>query len=111
VTSESRQAWTLKKTFCYLIYRTVAKHLPRNIPLLGEWFYKFRSSVCRPLFKESAKVIRVGRGGDFDNGCNVIMKYNAHIGEYVLLEGPHATISIGRHVMMGKNCIINCPES
>ena len=100
------QQWTLKKIFCYLVYRTVAKHLPRDIPLIGEWFYKFRSSICRPLFKESAKVMRVGRGADFDDGCNIIMKDHAHIGEYAVLEGPHATITIGKHVMMGKYCII-----
>jgi acetyltransferase-like isoleucine patch superfamily enzyme len=106
VTSEIKQTWTLKKVFFYLLYRTVAKHLPRDILLLGEWFYRFRSSICGPLFKESAKVIRVGRGADFDNGCNIIMKDNAHIGEYAILEGPHGTITIGRHVMMGKYCII-----
>ncbi len=101
-----KQKWTLKKISCYLIYRTVAKHLPRDVPLFGEWFYRFRSSICRPLFKESAKVIRVGRGADFDNGCNIVMKANAHIGEYALLGGPHATITIGRHVSMGSHCMI-----
>ncbi len=106
MTNQIKQTWTLKKVFCYVIYRTVAKHLPRNIPLFGEWFYRFRSSVCRPLFKESAKVIRVGRGADFDNGSNIVMKENAHIGEYAVLEGPHGTITIGKHVMMGKYCII-----
>jgi len=101
-----KQNWTIKKISCYLIYRTVAKHLPRDIPLFGEWFYRFRSSICRPLFKESAKVIRVGRGANFDNGCNIIMKANAHIGEYAVLAGPHATITIGRHVSMGSHCMI-----
>jgi len=106
MTSAIRQNWTFKKSLCYFAYRLIAKHLPRDIPVIGEWFYRFRSSICRPLFKESARVIRVGRGADFDNGCNIIMKANAHIGEYAVLAGPHATITIGRHVMMGSYCII-----
>jgi maltose O-acetyltransferase len=101
-----RQSWTLKKIVCFAIYKLIAKHLPRDIPLLGEWFYSFRSSVCRPLFRESAGVVRVGRGADFDNGCNIIMKDRAHIGEYAVLGGPHALITIGAHVMMGSYCMI-----
>ena len=101
-----KQRWTGKKILYYVVYRMVAKHLPRDIPLFGEWFHKFRSFLCRPLFKEAGKVVGVGRGADFDNGCNIIMKDYAHIGEYAVLAGPHATITIGRHVMMGSYCMI-----
>ncbi len=101
-----KQKWNLKKIICYATYRLVFKHLPREVPIVGKWFYKARSLVCRLLFKESAKIIGVGRGVDFDNGCNVIMKDHANIGDYGILSGPSGTITIGRHVMMGRHCTI-----
>jgi acetyltransferase-like isoleucine patch superfamily enzyme len=101
-----RQNWTIKKIASYAIYRLVAKHLPHDIPVVGDLFYRMRSLVSRPLFKESAKVIRVGQGVDFDNGCNIIMRDHAHIGPYALVGGNHGTITIGAHVMMGSYCII-----
>jgi maltose O-acetyltransferase len=64
--------------------------------------------VCRPLFKESAKIIGIGKGVEFDNGCNIVMRDHANIGSYSNLGGPHATITIGRHVMMGTHCNIIC---
>ena len=101
-----RQNWTIKKIACYAFYRLVAKHLSREIPVVGEWFYRMRSLVCRPLFKESAKFIRVGQGANFDNGCNIVMRSHAHIGPYASVGGPHGTVTIGSHVMMGKHCTI-----
>ena len=101
-----KQTWTPGKIVCYAVYRLLAKHVPREIPLLGEWFYRFRSAVCRPLFRQSARTIRVGQGAEFDNGCNVIMRECAHIGPYAVLSGPHATITIGAHVSMGRECMI-----
>ncbi len=106
MTEPIKQKWTFKKVCCYFIYRLIAKHLPRDFPVFGEWFYKFRSNICRPLFKESAKVIRIGQGANFDNGCNIVMKDHAHIGPYALIDGSHATVTIGKHVMMGSYCII-----
>ena len=101
-----KQKWTVKRIICYATYRLVAKHLPRDVPVVGEWFHKVRTLVCRPLFKESAKIIGIGRGVDFDNGCNIIMKDHANIGDYGNLSGPYGKITIGRHVMMGRNCTI-----
>ena len=62
--------------------------------------------MCRPLFMESAKIIGVGKGVDFDNGCFLRMKDHANIGDFAILDGNYGAISIGRHVMMGKHCII-----
>lgn len=101
-----KQKWTVKKIMCYAVYRIVAKHLPRNVPVAGQWFHKIRSLLCRPLFKESAKIIGVGRGADFDSGCNIIMKDHANIGDYASLKGPYGKIIIGQHVMMGTHCTI-----
>jgi maltose O-acetyltransferase len=103
-----QQNWTLKKVICYVVYRLIAKHFPGDLPLVGRLFQGFRALVCRPLFKEAARVIAVGKGVDFDNGCNVIMKDHANIGDYALLSGNAATITIGKDVMMGKYCIIIC---
>jgi maltose O-acetyltransferase len=103
-----QQHWTIKKSICYLIYRLVAKHLPSDLPLIGVYSKKFRALVSGPLFLQAARVIGIGKGVDFDNGCNIIMKDHANIGDYALLSGNFATITIGRHVMMGKHCIIIC---
>ncbi len=100
------QTWTLKKAVYYLLYRLIAKHLPEDFGLIGKYSNNLRGILCRPLFKESAKIIRIGKGVDFDNGCTVIMKDHANIGSYTLIDGNHATVQIGKHVMMGKYCII-----
>ncbi len=101
-----RQNWTLKKIICYALYRAVLKHVPRDLPLLGGWFHHLRRIVCRPLFRKSDRNISIGRGVSFDNGCSIIMKEYANLGAYAQLSGNHATITIGRHVMMGINCMI-----
>lgn len=101
-----KQQWNMRKIVCYSLYRLVAKHVPRDVPLVGNWFHLLRGILCRPLFLESAKVIGVGQGADFDNGCFVRMKECANIGDYSLLSGNHGTITVGRHVMMGKHCVI-----
>ena len=53
-------------------------------------------------------MIAVGKNVDFDNGSNIIMRENAHIGDHALLSGSHAKITIGKNVMMGAYCIIIC---
>lgn len=103
-----RQRWTLRKIFCYLLYRFVAKHVPKDLPFVGPPFHLVRRELCRPLFLEAAKIFSVGNGVDFDNGCNIIMRECANIGDFALLSGNLATITIGQHVMMGKHCIIIC---
>jgi len=105
-----RQHWNLKKILSYLTYRIFAKHLPESESLgpIGRYSEKIRSIICRPLFMESAKIITISRGVDFDNGCNLIVKDHAHIGAYALIGGNYATVTIGRHVMMGKHCILIC---
>lgn len=101
-----KQKWTLKKICCYIVYRLIAKHLPDDLKFIGKWSSKVRRMVCRPLFMESAKVVTIGRGVDFDNGCNIIMKDHSNLGPYALIDGNYATVTIGRHVMMGNYCII-----
>lgn len=103
-----RQHWTLRKIFSYLLYRLFFKHVPRDIPLFGPLFYSVRRELCRSLFLETAQIFSVGHGVDFDNGCNIIMRDCSNIGDFALLGGNHAAITIGRHVMMGKHCIIIC---
>jgi len=101
-----KQKWTVKKVCFYLIYRVIAKHLPSDLGPIGKWSKTFRAFVCRPLFMESASVIGIGKGADFDNGCNIIMKDHANMGDHALVEGNHAIVTIGRHVMMGRHCTI-----
>lgn len=101
--------WTLKKICCYMIYRLIARRLPvpGEFGLLGRWCQQFRTLICRPLFMDSAKVVSIGKGVDFDNGSYIIMKDHANIGSYALLQASsRGTITLGRHVMMGMYCII-----
>lgn len=102
------QRWTFKKIVCYSIYRLIAKHIPNSIPFLGQKGHLLRRIVCRPLFLESAKIVGIGQGVDFDNGCFIRMREYANIGDHAILSGNHGTITIGRHVMMGKQCIVLC---
>ena len=101
-----RQQWDIRKILCYTLYRLIARHLPGDIPLLGRWFGRLRVLVCRPLFLKSARIIGVGQGASFGNGSNIIMRDHANIGAYAGIGGNHATITIGRHVMMGNYCTI-----
>lgn len=102
------QQWTVKNICCYLAYRLFAKHLPGpgEFSVVGMWSHRFRSRLCRPLFRESARVIGVGKGVDFDNGSNVIIKDFSSIGPYAILGGGKGTVTIGKHVMMGSHCSI-----
>ena len=100
------QRWTTKKILCYSLYRLVAKHISYDVPLVGNWGHRLRRVVCRSLFLESAAIFGVGQEVDFDNGCFIRMRECTNIGDYSILVGSHGTITIGRHVMMGKHCII-----
>jgi len=104
------QAWNLKKIACYLCYVLIAKHLPSKdqLAFIGRFAAWLRTITVRPLLLESAKVISIGRGVDLDNGANLVMKDHGNIGDDSLLSGSAARIIIGRHVMMGKQCIIIC---
>ncbi|MGM0383246.1 MAG: acyltransferase [Thermodesulfobacteriota bacterium] len=105
--SMHRQRWTLKKIFV-TPFTACWQHIPRDVPLLGRGGHLLRGILCRPLLLESARIIGIGLGVDFDNGCFVRMKECANIGDHALLAGSHGTITIGRHVMMGKQCTILC---
>lgn len=104
-----RQKWTLLKIICYLLYISIGKHLPLRLGPLGKLSKKIRVMLCRPLFLETDGVFGIGRGVDFDNGANIIVKNHANIGSYATLTGGgRATITIGQHVMMGKECLFIC---
>lgn len=100
------QVWTARRIVCYLLYYLAARHLPEEWGKIGEISRRIRRAVSRPLFRESAAIITIGRGADIGNGCNIIMKDHANIGCYALIEESCATVTVGRHVMMGKQCII-----
>lgn len=40
------QRWSMKKIVCYSLYRLVAKHIPRDVPLVGKWGHLLRRVVC-----------------------------------------------------------------
>ena len=80
--------------------------MPGEFLSLGRWCHRFRSLICRPLFKDAARIIGVGKGVDFDNGSNIIMRDHSNIGPYAFVDGKLGSVTIGRHVMMGRYCII-----
>lgn len=103
------QKWTFEKIVCYLLYISFAKYLPIRLGPIGRLSRKIRFYLCRPLFLRTEGQFNIGRGVDFDNGANIILKDHANIGSYASLGGGgRATITIGSHVMMGKDCIILC---
>jgi len=106
--AEYTQKWTPTKVISYIAYYVIAKHLPEpdQWGLIGKLSHKFRSFVCKPLFRECAKQVGVGKGVHFDTGCNLVMRERANIGAYSIIEAACATVTIGRDVMMGKHCII-----
>jgi len=104
--ASNQQEWNIKKIFYYLIYTLFAKHLP-EYGMFGpicRYSGLLRRVVSRPLFKESARIIGIGRGVDFGNGCSVIMKDHSSLGDYALVGDGRGTLIVGRHVMMGKRC-------
>ncbi len=100
-----RQTWTFKKIFCYLLYRTFAKHIPGDIGYLRRFSYGFRQILCRPLLRESGEIFGIGQGVDFGNGANLIMKYCANLGPGGHISG-NGLVTIGQHVMTGYQCMI-----
>jgi maltose O-acetyltransferase len=92
------------KVFCYLFYRLIAKHIPSDMGPVGRFAYRLRQVVCRPLFKESARIFGIGHGVDFGNGSCLIMKDHANIGNYCLFSGK-GTVTMGQHTMMGDECL------
>ena len=102
------QKWNTLKVLNYGVYRIFAKHIPRDLPIIGDAIHKLRRIIGRSLFMQSARIISIGKGVEFDNGCNIIMRDHANIGDYATLRGNYATITIGRHVMMGSHCAIIC---
>jgi maltose O-acetyltransferase len=72
--------------------------------VFGKLSSRLRRNLCRPLFLESGEHVGIGKGADFGNGCNVIVREYGSLGGYALVEGTHATLTVGRHVSMGKHC-------
>lgn len=102
-----KQHWTIKKVLYYFIYLVVGKYLPDELGPIGRLSQKIRRRLCRPLFLRCEGEFNIGRGADFGNGSSIILRDYAGIGLYASLEsGGRATITIGRHVMMGRECII-----
>lgn len=101
------QKWTIKKIICYFIYYFIFKHLPNfnELGLLGKISHRYRSRICRSLFLSCNDVFGIGKGVDFGNGSNIILKNYSNIGAYALVSGSGAALTIGEHVMMGYHCI------
>ena len=104
-----KQHWNIKKILFYLIYLMIGKHLPDGLGPIGRLSKKIRRVLCRPLFLRCDGMFNIEKKVDFGNGSNIILRDHANIGPYATLDsGGRATITIGRHVMMGRECIILC---
>lgn len=101
----NKQKWTFIKAVCYILYLCFARYLPDEFGPIGKVSYQIRRLICRPLFKSTEGTFGISKGVDFGNGCFLIMRDHANIGEKSYLSGA-GTITIGRHVMMGHECMI-----
>jgi len=99
------QRWTIKKGACYLFYLLVAKHLPDDMGPIGRLCFRLRRAVCRPLLKSTEGTFGIDQGVDFGDGHSLVMRDHANIGKGTSIAG-NGTVTIGRHVMMGFECMI-----
>ena len=100
-----KQKWTIVKIICYLLYRVIGKHIPSDMGPIGRFSNKFRRLLCRPLFRESARIFGVDEGVNFGNGACIVMRAHANIGKDCSITGK-GIVTIGRHVIMGHECMI-----
>lgn len=99
------QKWTFTKGACYLFYLLIAKRLPDDLGPVGRLCFKIRRAVCRPLLKAAEGTFGIDQGVDFGSGHSLVMRDHANIGKGTCLTGS-GTVTIGRHVMMGFECMI-----
>lgn len=100
-----KQKWTPFKIACYILYRMIAKHLPDDPRPIGRVSFHIRRAVCRPLLRETDGVFGIGQGTDFGNGRCLVMRNHGNLGRSTLISG-NGIVTVGRHVMMGSQCII-----
>lgn len=99
------QKWTFKKAVCYLLYLIIGRHLPDELGPIGKFSHKIRRLLSQPLFKKVEGTFGIASKVDFGNGSFLILRDHANIGRGSYLSGK-GTITIGRHVMMGHQCMI-----
>lgn len=98
----------LTRTLAYLLYYTVAMHLPYGLRwgMIGMLSDGFRRYLCRSLFKKTGKVFSVGKKVDFDFlGRQITLGERANIGHYAWIRGAGQLI-LGNDIMMGEFVLI-----
>lgn len=103
--SDRGRRWTLTRGACYLFYILVAKHLPDDLGPIGRLSFKIRRAVCRPLLKSAEGTFGIDQDVDFGDGRFLVMRDHANIGKGTRIAGE-GTVTVGRHVMMGFECMI-----
>lgn len=98
----------LIKVVSYFGYYLFAKYLPVSEAYgpIGKWSHYLRRFFCRRLFKETAEIFGVEKGAEFGTGEKITMLDHSNIGIDAKIGGEGRVI-IGRHVMMGPECIIS----
>ena len=92
------------KIIAFILYRSIAIHLPRSsTPYVGNISKLSRRVLAKVLFKEFGTNLNIENGARFGMGENIIIGDNSGIGVNALI--PPNTI-IGDNVMMGPDCII-----
>lgn len=88
-----------------LIYYLIAIHLPKStFPILGRFTCKFRSVLCKRLFKDMGKNANIENNAYIGNGSKIIIGNNSGIGSHFHIQNTNLTI--GSNVMMGEECLI-----
>lgn len=97
----------IRRYMCLFIYYVFARYLPYQ-PLPGyEFANKFRSYLCKFIFKQVGKNIVIKHGAYFGKGSNIIMGHHSQLGIDCKVEED---LIIGDYVLMGPDIIIFSSE-
>lgn len=105
VNSKNHQRWNLKKIFCYIFYRLLAKHLPDEPQFIGKISLSIRRIICRPLLRSTNGSFGICENVYFGNGSSISLDDHSNIGPNAYIQ-PGGKVSIGKHTMMGRDVII-----
>lgn len=97
----SRGSLRAQRTFAYIVYYGLARHLPRSFSAGGRFGQSLRGWAASRMFDFAGAAINVERGAAFGSGNGIRLGARSGIGVNADL---HGTINIGEDVMMGPRC-------
>ena len=94
----------MKEIFFELVYKVIAKQLPRkSFPLLGRVFKNIRYWCVKNLADECGRDVNCEANASIDWRSGIKIGDGSGLGIDSFVQGP---IAIGKYVMMGPECLI-----